>query len=861
MASWRSFWRTVMRRQRFEAELDEELRFHLECRAADLQRAGLPPEQARRQARIELGAVEAHKEEVRRARGVRVLDELAGDLRFAVRGWRRHRGLALAVTFILSVGIGIPSTTFTFINAALFRPPVRFDPPSFVKLFVAHATAPATHGSFDPPELEDLRALEGASRTLAAVAGLRSIGGRLGNERQDVRGVLVTCDFFAVHPGMRPLLGRLLDRRDCAEGAPVMVMGEGLWRGLGADPGLVGRVLSYQRHPFTLVGVVQGELEAIPKRTALFVPYTQGGHWPPAVSWERRFDTAGRLRPGFTRADAAAELTLLLRQQDARHPGRTSQVVVTDGSEIAGPSHHQDLLSLALLLGVLAMIVLLVCANVVTLLLARAHARRHEIAVRLSLGAGRGRLMRMLLVEILPLAAVAAGVGVVLARELPPVLLAYVKTRPRGLPLEPDWRVWLFVAAVTVVAAVASGLTPALEALKVGLIDALKGRAGPTQGRRRLPHLLVSAQIAVTVVLLAGASLFVRAYLRISSSELGFDVAHTLFAPLRALQDEPASWTAVHRAVIAELRATPGIEALALAEEAPPGGQYQRIQLAEEGRSRLALVNGVSPELFATLGLPILRGRTFRAGESATAAVVPVIVSRGLARVLWGQRDPLGGQLRGGEGQSFEVVGVVGDILLPGRSDIPIFYCPLPLGPAVVLARFSGPAASASAALEAGVHRAAPGVFAAARTFESRFADDAHSLGRFAVVVGAVGGCGLLLALVGIYGTVAFTVRRRSREMGIRAALGAGSADLVAALVTPTVRAVGVGLLAGVILAVLLAPGLRPLTGELPFRDPLVHGAGALLLACAALLAMLGPVLRSLALDRGGGLAAVLRDE
>jgi hypothetical protein len=226
-------------------------------------------------------------------------------------------------------------------------------------------------------------------------------------------------------------------------------------------------------------------------------------------------------------------------------------------------------------------------------------------------------------------------------------------------------------------AAVASGLTPALEALKVGLIDALKGRAGPTRGARRLPHLLVSAQIAVTVVLLAGASLFVRGYLRISSSELGFDVAHTLFAPLRAVQDEPVSWTAVHRAVAAELRAAPGIEAVALAEEALPGGRYQRIELAEGGRSRVALLNGVSPELFATAGLPLLSGRTFRPGESATAAVVPVVVSRALARVLWGEGDPLGRLLRGGEGQNFQVVGVVGDILLPGRSDIPIFYCPL----------------------------------------------------------------------------------------------------------------------------------------------------------------------------------------
>src|SRR4051794_33285679 len=163
MGPWRSFWQTVLRRRRFEAELDEELRFHLESRAADLERAGLPRTQAWRQARIELGAVEAHKEEVRRARGGGWVDDLVAGLRFALRGWRRHRGLALTVTFVLSVGIGVPGTTFTFMNAALFRAQVRFDPPSFVKIFVAHPRPPATHGSFEPPEIGDLLAMASAS--------------------------------------------------------------------------------------------------------------------------------------------------------------------------------------------------------------------------------------------------------------------------------------------------------------------------------------------------------------------------------------------------------------------------------------------------------------------------------------------------------------------------------------------------------------------------------------------------------------------------------------------------------------------------------------------------------------------------
>jgi predicted permease len=860
LARWRSFWQTLRRRQRFEDDLDEELRFHVESRAADLERAGLSAGEARRRARIELGAVAAHKEEVRQARGVRLLDELAADWRSALRGWRRHWGLALSVTAILTIGIGIATAVFTLVNAELLRARVRHDPGSFAEVNVARAVAPGAPGRFEPPVLEDLLAIEGASRSLAAVAGVYRREGQLGDEPEKVRGALVTCNYFGVHGPVRPRLGRLLDGRDCREEAAVVVLAEDLWRRRGADPAVVGRVVTFRRRRFTVVGVV-GALDGGMPRAGLYIPHSA---WS-GLRGEEPFRTTARLRPGYGRSDAAAELNVLLAQADARHPGRRSQVAVTDGSEIARPGNKEAVVTLALMLGLLAMLLLLVCSNAVSLLLARAHARRHEIAVRLSLGAGRRRLMKMLAVETLPLAAVSGGIGLLIARELPPLAVRYLSPWPRLEPLHPDWRVFLFVAGISLLAALASGLTPALEALRVDLVGALKGRVVGPGGRRepRLQQVLVAGQIAVTLVLLAGGGLFVRAYYQLTWAERGFDARHTLAAPLRARDEDPPSWRAVHAAVAAALRGEPGIKAVAFAEDPPPEGHQLVVTRADAGgveRPLLTWLNGVSPDFFRTLGVPILRGRTFLPGESVGGRVQPVVLSQALARALWGEEDPLGRSLRAPDGRRFDVIGVAGDISGTGEWMPPAFYGPLPSVPGAVLVRFSGDAAAAAARVEAIVPRVAPGILADATSFHAERDKDARTMGRFGSVVFGVAGCALLMALLGIYGTVGFAIRRRTREVGIRMALGAGGREIVRALVSPTAWAVAAGLAVGLTAAFLMTPALDVLDSMLEEPDPLVFTAAAATLAIAALAAMVRPVHRALTHQRLGP-ATILREE
>jgi predicted permease len=866
LARWRSFWRALWQRQRFEADLDEELHFHLETRAEDLVRQGRSPAEAKRQARQELGAIDGHKQDVRQARGLRLWDELLADLLFAWRGWRRQRALALAVVAILTLGIGVAAATFTVVNAAVLRPQMGpgGDPGSFARVYVAQAFAPELPDRFRPPQIADLLALQGASRTLADVAGARWISARLEADPADVKGLLVTCNFFAVHRPARPLLGRLLDHRDCGQGAAVMVLSERLWRQRGADPAVVGKTMTYKGHAFTVVGVVTGKFDGVREENGVWLPYDHGALWPVAHTWESRFDTAARLRPGHSRRDAAAELNVLLQQLDGQHPGRRSRVLVTDGSIIARPSEDgKSLLVLSLLFGLLAMIVLLVSANVVSLLLARAHARRHEIAVRLALGASSRRLMKMLMVETLPLATLAGVLSLLLARALPPLLVRWLDDDPRDIALDPDWRVWLFVGGISLLAALASGLTPALEALNVDLMQSLKGRLqglATRRGRHRLRDLLVAAQVMVTVVLLAGAALFVRAYVQISWQDQGFDTRHTLVTPLRPRGEDPASWPLVHQAVTAALRATPGVEVVALATAIPPGGRYLRVardQGAFKGGSKQVQINAVSPSFFETLRIPVLRGRALQPGDTARGGVPNVVLSQRLARDLWPQGDPIGQSLRTSVGGRFQVVGVAGDILRPGRDNDPAIYAALGDDQAVVLVRFSGDATAAAARVEAAIGRAAPRLATGARTFHARYQKDADQMARVALMVLVLGGCALALSLVGVYGTVSFAARRRLKEIGIRMALGASGPDLVRALVVPTARSVGLGALAGTLLALVLAPGLRPLTGELDYRDPLAHLGAALLLGAAALAAMLGPARRALDADP----AAILRQD
>jgi predicted permease len=860
-ARLRSFLRSLGRRARFEAELDDELRFHLEARAADLVRGGLDPAAARRRARLELGAPEAHKEEVRAARGLRLLDEAAADLRFAVRGWRKQLGLALAVTATLTVGIGVSTAGFTLIHGILFRPQVYGggahqapdDPRTFVQVHVAYARAPARPGPHKAGhvQFDDLRAMESQSQTLVNLIGRRNVSAALGDaDRGEVVGVLITCNALTAPGRPPPLLGRLLDRRDCAGATPVVVLGEPVWRDrFGADPAVVGRVLRYGPLLLTVVGIAARRVDS-EGRPRIYLPHTLHAGFPEGPARSQLFVLTADLATGATRKAAAAELATIVARQDRLHPGRNSAVVVTDGSIAQVPGQRAEVwLGATLWMGIIAMIVLLVAANVVTLLLGRAHARRHEVAVRLALGAGRARLLKMLLTETLVLALAAAALSLPISRGLPPLIVSWLGKDGRLPPLlwVPDWTLWTFLVAVTVLATVSAGLAPALEALKGDVTASLKGRvpAAPSGRGRDLRGLLIATQVAISVALLVGAALFVRGYVRKLAPDPGFEPRQALAAPLR-LRGSPAprSWSDLHLALRADLVAQPGITAVAFER---PGDAI--VVTSAAGLGQTAFASEVSPGFFQALGAPVLRGRALVPGDAATGALVPVVVSHTLAAALWPERDPIGQRMQTPGGGRFEVVGVAGDVIRPGRPRPPDLYRPLTPGPDTLLVRFSGDSAAAIASVAAAVRRAAAGLTTEPRTFQQRFIDSADTLGRAVVVAGALGLVALLLAVIGVYGVVAFAARRCLKELGIRRALGAQPGHLLYALVSPIAKRVGIGLGAGLALAAALSPGLRPLVGDLDLLSPVAYLGAALLMAAAAFLAMWRPARHALTVD------------
>lgn len=522
-------------RQRKEADLDAEIRSHLEEAIRNRIERGETPDRARANALREFGNVGLVKEVTREMWGWNSLEQLGQDLRFALRSLRKHALLSLMVVATLTLGIGVSTGVFTWFNALFLRGRVDKDHASFVKVYAAYTDDPTRFVIPRDTTWEDYQAFRDGAKSLHTLAALGQVSAPFGLDDPAVtRAALVTCNFFALYDPGRPLLGRLLQPEDCAAANPVVVLSERLWRHrFAADPQVVGRVTHFNGQLVTIVGVAPNFAGMVNGARAWF-PYSLesylklGDHLqhPGEAPW---LEVTGRLQPGFSREQAAAELGLLASAQNRLHPGRSTTVFVTDGSDIQEPFQGSDFVGgLALILGALTVFVLIVCANVTTLLLARAAARQQEIAVRVALGAGRLRLIRMLLVETLLLASMAGLASVYLAFKLPGVLDRWL-TNAWGegggvwFSLSPDWRVFGYLTLVTILAGVMAGLTPALQSLKINLSEMLKGRQSMPSGGKgsRLYGILIGAQVALSLFLLAGAVLFVRTSQKLSALRLG----------------------------------------------------------------------------------------------------------------------------------------------------------------------------------------------------------------------------------------------------------------------------------------------------------------------------------------------------
>lgn len=850
----------LRRRSDFERDLSDELAFHLERRTDDLVARGLTRAAARARARREFGNPVAWAEHCRDARGLRLLDELRQDLRFAWRGILRRRLTAAIVVLTLTFGIGISSGVFTMLSAATLRPQVAVDPDTFVRVFTASTTDPARPRPFTQATLEQYVALRDRLTAITPLAASRNFGASIDGDRSE-RVLLATCNLFDAYGVRRAVLGRLLLESDCARAEPIVVLADDIWRRrFDADAAIVGRTIAIAGVPLTVVGIAPAG--SAPDGGAAWMPYTLRGTFNMGRDTrgnDRWLNLAGRLAPGVTLAQAQAEAAVAAAALDALHPGQRTSLTVTDGALLHDPNVRGNVIGvLMLLMGALTALVLIVCANVATLLLSHAAARRQEIAIRLAMGAGRARLVRMLLTETLTLAGCAGVASYFVARAVPAVLLHWLTDRPPAFPMTPDWRVFAYLAVSVGLAGVAAGLTPALESMRADIVTSIKGQrslAGPGS-HSRAPGILMAVQIALGFVLLTGAALFMVTHYQTITRDPGY-VTHSVLMPRVTYRQAPQSPAPPDPAALREvLVLIPSTRGIAFAARAP-GFTADATDVFADGVTVSVETNEISPGFFDALGLRIARGRALdRSDAPCHGHGCTVVMSDALARRLFPTGDAVGREVRLGA-ETLRIAGIAADTSaqVRGRPDPPIVYLPWTEdGRAYqALVRFDGDA----------------GPFAAnaARALRDRFSGasvDVHTLrwpldgwideiGGVEQLVVALGLASAALAAMGVFGVVSFAVSRREREFGIRIALGATRAQIYTTVLRTGARPVAAGLAAGVGVALLSAAGFARILAQLQFTiapfDPRLYVIAAVPLTLVIAAALIVPARRAMSVD------------
>ncbi len=807
---------------------------------------------------------EAWAEEIAedRRRPSLLLETLREDVRYGLRLIFRNPLLSSVVILTLTVGIGINASIFTVINGLALRPHVYKDPASFIRIIPKNlARGNARRASFG-----EYTAFRDRSRSLRQLTAWAHFPAFIAQDNSSgAVGIAVSCNFFQVEGLGRPVLGRLLAPGDCQPGqAPVAVIGEAFWRArFASDPHIVGRMIDVNNQPVLVVGVIPAgaagwtRTAGWTRPAAVWLPYTATAYFEPSgdpfAEEHLWLSMAGRLAPGFSRDAAEAELNVLARQQDLLHRGRNTAIVTTNGSwirELELTLTGQQLLLIGFFLGAFNLVLFISCTNVATLLLSRAASRRREIAVRLALGAPRIRLVRMLITESLLLAAAAGAASVYLAWKLPAPLFQMMAGRPADFPMPPDFRTFAYVAGVVLLTGILAGLAPALESVKVDISGSLKGTGLFGAGNsRRMQGLLVSAQVALSMVLLVGAALFAQAEDRALRADPGYLPHKVVVAPLFLPDNSTLQTAAARLAAIAQrVQAIPGVRSVAFSERLPLFDRTT-IEFRPPGRpdaSQPVDVYTASPAFFETLGVPLLQGREFKVWDPSS-----VIVSRRLARAFWPRQDPIGKTLPL-DGVQATVVGVARDVdpLRFGGSENPALYRPWRLHPIhnVLSVRFDSGEAAGAAAVRAAIREVEPNALGMARLMQEWINQVTEELWNVVGLIAVLGLLATLLAASGIYGAVSFAVNQRTRELGIRVALGAGRLDIVREVFVAGGKPVVQGLLLGLWLAAATAATLRQGVKSSPLQldsaNPFLYAGAALLLAAAAVIAMLPPARR-----------------
>jgi len=819
------------------------------------------------------------------------VDNLLKDARYGLRALLKSRGFTAVAVLSLGLGIGVNTTLFSLVNAVLFRPLPVSHPEQLVTIYTGRKDF--LYSTVSYPDYLDFRDQAGVFSGLAAHSMMSASLSREG-QSELLRGEVVSGNYFEVL-GVKPFLGRTLTPEDdrTPGGHPVVVLGHGFWKGrFGADPSILGSMLRINSTPFTVVGVVAESFTGtIPGLSPdLWMPLAMEDSVsamgiqdmvpsPGATRLERRGQRwlfiKGRLKPGVTAQQAQSNLEAILSRLGQEYPttneDRTVSVFPAKAVRIHPMADAAITPAAATLMAIVGLVLLIACANVASMMLARATARRREIAIRLAMGATRGRLVRQLLTEGFLLSGMGGVVGLVLGFWAADLLLAFKP--PIGIPLQLelgiDVRVLAFTCLVSLATGLAFALAPALRATRPNLVPALKDESVIGEiGQRRfgLREGLVVGQVAVSLVLLIGAGLLVRGLLAAQRAEVGFAPAGvaSVEVNLRFNRYSEERGKAFFREAIERVEALPGVESAAITRRLPLSPDINMEGIFVEGHQSSSDDPGIGidavaigPGYFATLGVPLLEGRDFSWLDTADQPRVAV-VNQAFVRRFWpGGGTGLGKRfhLDSLDGPSVEIVGVVADhkVRTVGEDPRPYlhFAASQDYSPAAhVVARVRGDAASLVGTLRRELMAVEPDlVFLSAQTMEQSVSESLYPVRMASGLLAASGGLALLMAAVGLYGAIAYWVSRRTREIGIRMALGASDRGVHRLVVRQGLTLTAIGTALGVVGA---AAGSRVLAGLLygvGAMDPLAFGSAVVGLFGVAFIASYVPARRAAGVD------------
>jgi predicted permease len=886
--------RALFRRSALDHEMGEEMRFHLEMAAREHEAAGHTPEEARRRARLEFGGLDRKQEEVRDARGVRWLDDLVQDVRYGLRVLRRSPAFTTVAVLSLGLGIGANTAVFSLVNAVLLRS-LPVPNPQELRVIdwttVDFATPISFNGGMRPGSGERISGDAVSYRAFTEIreqsAGRAEVFGfaRLYELTVQVPGAafvasgLMVSDNFFVGLGVEPLLGRVFHATDReAESAGWVVLSHDWWlANLGGDPGALGRSLTLNGQPFTLIGVLPPGFRGLQADDQVAF-YVSTAAQPTLMSWWSRtaednwwMVMMARLAPGTSdeQFQAVAEAAFANATAGvAQEPG----LIVQNGR--SGPRGQRDRAGppLMMLLAIVGVVILVACANLAGLSLARGAARAREFAIRPALGAGRGRLLRQSLTESLLLGLLGGAVGIALAVPLKTALVGLLRSSAPssgGLDTTLDLRVFAFTLGLALLAGILSGLLPAIRNAGVGPLAGLRERR--TLGLPRLGpgRTLIVGQMALSVLLIVGAGLYGRTLLNLVRIDPGFDADHLLLfrvSPGSAGYAEERQ-TAFYDEVSRSLSGIGGVRSVALSQlpllsSAMTGGGFFTLpdHPSVDDRPPQAHRLTVSEPYFETMGIPIVAGRGFEPSDDEGAAGV-VVVNERFVRTYLGDGSPIGERLQADEAD-WTIVGVARNARYTSITDDipPTVYFPFrqsPLSSGFFVLRTEvdplslvDEARSAVASVDAAVP------ISRVRTQLQLRNERIGEERLFAWLVGALAALALLLCGIGLYGLMAYDVARRTGEIGVRTALGATSRQVATPILRETLTLLGLGLLFGMPLALVAAHLVRNQLYGVEPTDPVSLGVGTVVLACVALLATWAPTRRALGVSPADALRA-----